>query len=326
MSPAPANLNLQRCESITTRQKSFPFFWEPEMKKNIVLSLSLLILASFLSGFALSRSSQTVNIKMHIKDLPKHGLKLISPSDPSFDERLRTEFKGESNAVVDTLKPFSVFFENNGERPVVAYLIQWCFTTKDGRNQYYRKALLDPQPLMDGENFSQELKRQQGWIEPDSAVFLSLLTPEGGGMLRTEVSPKEAEEFRQGRKFDQSSLLQRFSSQAAKFTEITVSIDAAFFDDGTFVGPDTSNFFNQTKAVIDARRDLLNEIAVGLSNSAMTRDSLYRHVQETADHPTDFIDSGSTPTDYSNHFKKLYPSNILQTKKLHSKDRALALT
>jgi len=75
----------------------------------------------------------------------------------------------------------------------------------------------------------------------------------------------------------------------------------------------------------DARRDLLNEIAVGLSNSAMTRDSLYRHVQETADHPTDFIDSGSTPTDYYNHFKKLYASDILQTKKLHGEGKALAM-
>jgi len=262
---------------------------------------------------------------MHIKDLPQHNLRLIGPSDPSFDERLRTELKGESNEVVDTLKPFSVFFENKGERPIVAYLIQWCFTTKDGSNQYYRKALLNPQPLMDGENLSEELKRQSGRIEPDSASFLSLLSTDGSGMLRTEVSQKEAEEFRQGKRLDQSSLLQRFSTQAARYAEITVSIDGAFFDDGTFVGPDISNFFAQTKAVIDAKRDLLNEIAVGLSNPAMTRDSLYGHIQETATQSSEPIDSGSTPTDYYNYFKKFYAGDILQTKKLHGQDKALAM-
>jgi hypothetical protein len=295
------------------------------MKKTIVLSFSLIILVSVLSGFALSRSSQQVSIRMHIKDLPKHNLRLIGPSDPTFDERLTTELKGESNEVVDTLKPFSVFFENRGERPVVAYLIQWCFTTKDGGNQYFRKALLDPQPLMDGENLSPELKRQSGRIEPDSARFLSLLSTDGGGMLRAEVSPKEAEEFRQGKRFDKTWLLQRFSAQAAKYAEITVSIDAAFFDDGTFVGPDTSNFFAQTKAVIDARRDLLTEIAIGLSNSDMNRETLYGQIQETANQPAEPIDSGSTPTDYYNYFKKFYASEILKTKMLHGQDKALAM-
>jgi len=262
---------------------------------------------------------------MHIKDLPQHNLRLIGPSDPTFDERLRIELKGESNEVVDTLKPFSVFFENKGERPVVAYLIQWCFTTKDGRNQYYRKALLNPQPLMDGENLSQELKRQSGRIETDSASFLSLLSPDGSGMLRTELSPKEAEESKQGKRLDQTSPWQRFSTQAAQCAEITVSIDGAFFDDGTFVGPDTSNFFAQTKAAIDARRDLLSEIAISLPNSAITTDSLYRRIQVTAAQTSEPVDSESTPTDYYNYFKKFYASDLLQTTKLHGQEKTLAM-
>jgi hypothetical protein len=266
-----------------------------------------------------------MSVKIHIKDLPQHGLRLVSPSDPSFDERVRTELKGTSNEVVDTLKPFSVFLENRGNRPIVAYLIQWCFTRTDGSNKYFRKAVMDPQALMEGEDLSQEDKRQSGWIEPESADFLSLLSPDGGGILRTELSAEEAEAVKQGKKIDRTSLLQSFRTEAAKYAEITVSIDGAFFDDGTFVGPDTSNFFSQTKAVIDAKRDLLNEIANGLSNPAMTKDSLYGHVKETAALQIESIDSGSTPTDYYNHFKKLYAIEILQEKKLHGEDKALAM-
>jgi hypothetical protein len=295
------------------------------MKKTIILSLAVVILGSFLSGFALSRSSKTVNMRMHIKDVPQHNLRLIGPSDPSFDERLRKELKGEANEVVETLKPFSVFLENRGPKAVVAYLIQWCFTKPDGSNQYYRKGVVNPQALMDGENLSPELRQQSGWVEPDSARFLSLLAPDGGGMLRAEVSPKEVEEFRQGKKFDQTWLLERFGAQAAKFTEITVSIDGAFFEDGTFVGPDTTRFFDQTQAVINAKRDFLKELAEGLSNSARNRDQLYERIRETATQPIESIDSSSTPADYYNYFKKLAATEFLRTKDIQGEDKAIGV-
>ena len=94
--------------------------------------------------------------------------------------------------------------------------------------------------------------------------------------------------------------------------------------DGTFVGPDTSNFFTQTKAVIDAKRDFLNELTAGLSNSGEARDSFYAHLQETAAQPIDFIYSSSTQTDYYNYFKKLSVSEFLETKKRQGEDKAIA--
>ena len=177
---------------------------------------------------------------------------------------------------------------------------------------------------MEGENLSPELRRQSGRIEHDAAIFLSLLSTDGSGILRIEASPTEAEELKQGKRPSQSSLLQRFKAQAEQFTEITVSIDAAFFEDGTFVGPDTSNFFAQTKAVIDAKRDFLNELAGGLSNSGTTKDSLYEHLQETATQPVESIDSTSTPADYYNYFKKLSASEFLKSKDVQGEDKAIA--
>ncbi len=293
------------------------------MKKNIVVSLFLVILVSFFSGFVLSKNAPQGSIKMHIKDLPHHNLRLISPSDPSFDERVNKEFRGQSNEVTDALKPFSVFLENKGESTVVGYLIQWCFTKADGSNQYYRKALLNPQALMGDQNLSPELSRQSGQIEPHSAIFLSLLSPQGGGNLGIKISREEAEEFRQGKRLDQSTLLQRFRAEAAQCTAITVSIDAAVFDDGTFVGPDTSNFFNQTKAVIEAKRDFLNELAAGLSNSSKLGDSQHGRLQETAAQQLEDLGSKSTPSDYYNYFKKLAAIEFLQAKNAQGEEQAL---
>lgn len=293
------------------------------MKKNIIFSIFLVILVSFFSGFVFSRNAPKGSIEMHIKDLPQHNLRLISPADPSFDERVKKEFRGESNEVINALKPFSVFLENKGTNTVVGYLIQWCFTKADGTNQCYRKALLNPEALMGGENLPPELSRQSGQIEPHSAIFLSLLSPGGGGNLGIEITREEAEQIKQGKQPDQSTLLQRFRADAAECTAITVSIDAAVFDDGTFVGPDTSNFFNQTKAVIDAKRDFLKELSAGLSSSGKVSDSLQGRLQETASQQVEDLGSKSTSSDYYNYFKKLSAMEFLQAKNAQGEEKAI---
>jgi hypothetical protein len=294
------------------------------MKKNIVFSLFLVISLSFFSGFVFSRNAPQVSIKMNIKDLPQYNLRLIGPSDPSFDERMKKEFRGESNEVIDALKPFSVFLENKGKSTVVGYLIQWGFTKADGTNQYYRKAVLNRQALMGGgEDLAPELSRQSGQVEPHSAIFLSLLSPEGGGNLGIEISREEAEQIKQGKRPDQSTVLQRFRAEAAQCSAITVTIDAAVFDDGTFVGPDTSNFFNQTKAVIEAKRDFLNELSAGLSGSGEVSDSLHGRLQETASEQVENLGSKSTPDDYYNYFKKLSAIEFLQATKAQGEKKAI---
>jgi hypothetical protein len=143
--------------------------------------------------------------------------------------------------------------------------------------------------------------------------------------VRSEASLKEAEEFRKGKTPDESTRLARFRTETAKYTQITVSIDGAFCQDGTFVGADTSNFFAQTKAIIDARRDLLDEIAVGLTNSGTTTDSLFERLQEMAAQSSEEIDSASTPNDYYAYFKKFYANDIVKTKAIHGPEKALEI-
>ena len=50
-----------------------------------------------------------------------------------------------------------------------------------------------------------------------------------------------------------------------------VSIDGAFFADGTFVGPDTSNFFNQTKAGYTRQNDESHSIEWPSLNCRFTK-------------------------------------------------------
>lgn len=281
----------------------------------------LLMLA--IAGFSLNRSARAMNIKLHAKDMPEHGLIIIGPADPSFDGRLNALLKGERNEVAENLKPFSFFVKNQGSKTVVAYMIQWCFTTAEGRQDCHRKAVTNPTALMEGESLSEEMEEQSGRIKPGATRFFSLVSLDGGGSFRVRVSKQEADRFKQG-DFDRTEMLRRYSAELANYTDLTVSIDGAFFDDGTFVGPDAAGFFAQTKAMIDARSDLLNEIASELSKPGKSRDDVFTQVEAIANQAETELKSSSTPDDYYNHFKKAYASELLRVKNSQGVEQGLA--
>jgi hypothetical protein len=143
------------------------------MKKIIVLSCLIVSSTALLSALAVSRNNRRVKVKMHIKDLPEHNLVLIAPQNPEFDQRVRAELPDQTSDFVDLIKTTSVFLENNTDKTIVAYTVQWAFTGTDGMNDYYRKVLLSPQALIENQTLSEEAKLQGGQIKPGSAGLLS---------------------------------------------------------------------------------------------------------------------------------------------------------
>ena len=296
------------------------------MKRAIVFSSIVIAIIGLLAGFAISKDTQRASIQMHIKDLSDHGLKLIDASDPSFDAMLRAELSGKSDDVVEAMKPFSVFLKNTGSRAVVAYLVQWVYTRTDGTNQYYRKAVMNPEALVQGKKRIEAAKGILESIEPSSSRLLTLLSPDGSGMLQVTLTPSEAEGVKNGTiKFDRATLLQRFSNEVQEYAAITVSIDGAFFDDGTFVGPDMTGFFDQSKAAIDGKRSLLEKIDNDLSNKNRTPAEIYRDLEEIASQAAQRLDSESSPADYHKYFKAMYANEILRMKSIHGDEKALVV-
>lgn len=180
---------------------------------------------------------------------------------------------------------------------------------------------------MEGESLSEEQESQSSRIKPNTTQVVALISPDGSTPFRVRVSQEEANQIRQGATPDRKALLQRFMSElATNYTDITVSIDGAFFDDGTFAGPDTSGFFAHVKAQIDAKRDLLNEVAIGLSNLHRSKEEVFSHVEKTAAQPDVRLDSNSTPTDFYNFYKRFYAREILEDRNAFGDDKALAVT
>jgi hypothetical protein len=293
------------------------------MRKTFVLIMLIISAGTVTAGFVMSRSARAMTVKVHKKDLPEHGLTIISPSDPSFDTLLTAHLKGEPNEMIDRLKPFSFFVENKSKQTVVAYTIQWCFTRSDGTNEYSIKTLVNPKALMEGDDLSEEMIEQSGRIRPNSTSFFSLVSPDGSGSFRVPLRPEEAEQFKKGIQPDRATLLQRYSDELSKYSDITLSIDGAFFDDGTFVGPDTTGFFDKTKAEIGARYDLLSEIVHG-SSKGKSKDDIFNDLANTANQPEVRLDSKSSASDYYNFHKRRLAAEISRARNIVGDEKALA--
>jgi hypothetical protein len=292
------------------------------MRNTVVLSASIVISVAILSGFTASRQNGSMKLRMHMKDLAGHGLKLIDPSDPTFENRLTAELGAKA---ADQVEPITVFLENKGNRTVVAYVIQWCLTKPDGTNKYYRKAVLNPEAFMGGTLLNEAAKQQSGQIEPNSSKLLSLIATDGSGILRVDLTPTEAEAAKKGKQPDRETLRKRVYQQLASYSDITVSIDAAIFDDGTLVGPDTTGFFDRVNAVLDAKRNLLESIRNETLSNKDARDQFYKQLEQSISQAPGGLNSDSTSTDYYNYFRQLYVNEILRMKSIYGEDKALDL-
>jgi hypothetical protein len=295
------------------------------MRKKAIPALIIVSAIILTAGLVLSRSARAKNMKVHKKDLPEHGLVIIGPSDPSFDALLAAHLKGEPSEVIDNLKPFSFFVENRSNQMVVAYTVQWCFTKVDGTNDCYVKALTNPRALMDGDNLSDEMVERSEKIKPHSTRYFSLISLDGTGSLSVPASPAEVEQLRQGIRPDKGALLRRYSAELSKYSDITFTIDGAFFDDGTFVGPDVTGFFEETKAQITAQYDVLNEIAQGVSSPGKTKEDVFKGLETIAGQPEINLDSKSKYEDQYKYYKRFYAAEILQSRRYVGDEKALKL-
>ncbi len=107
------------------------------------------------------------------------------------------------------------------------------------------------------------------------------------------------------------------NSELSQYTRITVSLDGAFFDDGSFIGPNTTDFFSHVKAQLDARQDIVREIELGLKSGKLVDEILGPYealVREQAKHPG----RDASPAEHYNFYKQTFVTEPLAVKALFS--------
>lgn len=260
--------------------------------KRIAVAIGLTVTV-MLAGTFLWRNVnvQAMSVPVNVKDLPEHGVRIIPASDPSFDQSAEPFFKGQPQTIVDRVKPFSALLENTGCQAIVGSSVRWLILKRDGTTFSVPVSSVNPRALMDGE--PKLIQTTQGAaIPPHSTRFVSVLGSAGAGhqvdLSRSWISfrgtSSEREEFQNAlargdmdEAFDRS-VIGRVLTEAGS---ATISVELIFFEDGSFVGDDRSDFFEKVNADINAQYDLTTEVAVA-QRQGRTTEEIFKHLGEVA--------------------------------------------
>lgn len=282
--------------------------------KNIVLIGLLLIATGAVITTGFTRRSivklQNTKSRFNVKDLPEHGLSIIDSSDSRYGTLVSSLLQDNSDPLVETLAPFSIFIKNSSKHTVVACVLKWEMIPQNGKTLTSRREYTNLLVLMGKEV---------------SGVKEGLIIRPGGTWFFTPsylpVSQGEDRSKTVNDKTEVVAELNRVLPELTQFTSITVSLDGAFFDDGTFVGPDSSEFFAKVEAMRNGRRDALLAI-VNDKKEGKSDIEVFKHVEELA---AAKVNTNARPTaaDYYSSFRKDAAAELLRMRKAEGDAKTL---
>lgn len=246
------------------------------MKKIILLTLALML--PITTGFVFSqynKNRQNMQVRYSAKNLPEHGITIVLPTNPEFDVLAKNLLAKQDDPDFEKIRPFSIFLKNNSSKVVVAHSIVWKFVETTGKIVDFKINYVDSPALTDGILNIESDEQASESIPVGSYKFLTLapkLNPQGGGGGNSDltndnnvldtIEKSSTEEKRR------KAIESLYSKVLKNANEVLILLDGAFFDDGLYVGSDTTNFFNVVDAHVRATRDVISSISKILGDSA----------------------------------------------------------
>lgn len=252
-------------------------------------------------------------VNFNVKDFPEHGVLLIAPSHPAFKE-LRSKLT-KSESLIDN--SYSVFLRNTGNRAVVGYFIRWeCF---DEKGEIPTRNLSNDRNVSNivswvflyGEESDRKaaMNRSTDIIKPQSIWFISFDYPSGP----IEQVAGDAV-FAQPKSID--------AAPRNSCASVSVIADGIFFDDGTFIGPDTNGFFTSTKGQMDARYEILRGIQTQLKLGKKAEE-VFKGLERIRDHERAKQGERNTEDEFRSYFKSMFAQDVLGKKEVLGADKTL---
>jgi hypothetical protein len=222
---------------------------------------ALAALAVILGGVAIlphsqGKNTETFTSKIEAVGLTTYGVKIIDPKHPSFS-KLIAEKKSAP------VTPFSVFVTNDNDKAIASCSLKWEIVMSDGQTVTH-------------------FQTKTGTLETVSDGGVARLTegiPAKGNLLFSLADASGLEnQAGAGRGFRVGGGTASITDQLSRSVKVAVSVDGILFTDGTYVGPDTNNYFELFRGQIEANRDLDGEID-RLVNSGATPEAIATHLK-----------------------------------------------
>ena len=256
---------------------------------------------------AVAPTMETPAVKFNVRGLSEHSVSLIAPSDPILT--------GGRTAFVD---PYSVALRNTSSKAVVGYSIKWeCF---DGKTESASRDMSHDRKFsnslgfafMYGEESERRavLKNADEVIQPNSTWLISPDLP-----ARKLSGPLE--EISTGH--DQATV----ADFQAVCPTITITLDGVFFDDGTFIGPDTNDFFAKVKTQMDVRHEVLQGVQSDLK-AGKNPTEVFKGLEQMRDRERHMSGGEMTMNDLRSFYRHMFARDVLGMKEMWGADGAIA--
>jgi hypothetical protein len=268
-----------------------------------------------------------VLITFNVKDAPQDGLEIVPPTHSEFSAMKSKLLKKKQNSFSENAPLAAVFVRNKSKKDVVAYVLKWEVTRLNGRVETTVNSYSRPDILMGKKTYKEEDPGASLILHSNKARFFSLAESSAHGLevgLSDEAddgssSPASADT---GARIGTSADMER--DALAEVRSITVSLDGAFFADGTFVGENDTKYFERTKAEISAKYDMLQDIKNRLAKGEQPGDVM-KHLEDlhsTLNGPQ-FLTVPDEPADVYNFFMKMSLEEVLQRRTRAGNDELL---
>lgn len=276
------------------------------MKRYFVIVGALVAVIGMITAvFAtIRRGDWEMPILFHKRDLPDDGVRIITPLDPSFDAEALKYFKKRSP---ETLKPFSVFIENSSTKTLVAYTLTWRFAKHDGQITSNTVGYSEPGVLMGDPVYEGPYVQHTVPIKPNGVRCFT---------WNSQILEDDSTEPQ--RTSQQAALRQMLFAELGKATDVTVTVDGAVFDDGTFVGSNLV-FFQQMQGVVNAKLDLLQEIADASERGKP--DEAFKSIKAKSEEPDVPISQKFSAEEYYRSYRKMFAAEIIAMADEHGKEK-----
>jgi hypothetical protein len=236
----------------------------PSSKARIIVKSAVIVIplvALLTLGLTGSRyhTARELNVSpmLKVQGLPQHNIFIVDQSDPSFEE-LFTSLVKIPGEFAEDVKRFSVFITNKSDRTVASYVVKWEFLRADGKTVSSTKAYSQLNSL-DG-----NARNQPPALKPHSSGLVSLINEiQEHKYPATFIGDDSAfpAAKQSAAKNNMTQRINKLHDKLKTSVSWSVTLDGVLFTDGTFVGPDTTGYFDRIKARFDARDDLLREMS-----------------------------------------------------------------
>lgn len=237
-------------------------------------------------------------VKLNVEDLPEHGVSFVTASDLAFNG-LQPNLSGSAYS-------YAVLLKNTSSRAIVGYAVKWeCFDNTSKRIISNDRNLthIVSWVFLHGDESERRvaMKRSNEIIMPQSIWLISF--DSAPRLIKTLNAPVGRTNPEEG----------GTTETIKNCANVKVIADGVFFDDGEFVGPDSTGFFTTVKSQMDARYEILRGVQSELKLGKKS-DEIFKGLEKIRDHEGVKLGEHPTADESRSYFRNMFARDVLGKK------------